>query len=225
MTSLHADIVQTASGFKLDPLCMFVCFSGSVQSPVVIPEHFPLQISVHIPDEYLGQISPSLEYSNPQALQQLGHHLSHDVNLQHTLNPVSFLLWAVFIITHTFFPHPQIFNPSDSFSWHILAHQIQLHLIQETWEEHAAECFIVHEFFWMAFVTAFPSFPYGDWPNWDTRISMEGDFISYWISDISTHDHVTQEPLRTLQVFIWEELKGLTAHVCPAPNCCFCHAL
>jgi hypothetical protein len=33
------------------------------------------------------------------------------------------------------------------------------------------------EVFWAAFIAAFPSFPLGEWPLWDSRIPMAGPFI------------------------------------------------
>jgi hypothetical protein len=107
------------------------------------------------------------------------------------------------------------FDPFDGHSWQLLANQIQLCLMQETQEQHP-EYLWVREFFWMAFVAAFPKFPYGDWPNWNLRISMEGNFISYWIADMNVHE-ITPESTRATREFIWEELKGLAACLLPFP--------
>ncbi|KAF9237456.1 hypothetical protein BU15DRAFT_76001 [Melanogaster broomeanus] len=199
-TTVCVDTVPAAGGFELDPLCFTIRFTGNAQS-LAIPEHLPIQISVHVPDKFLGQISPMIsEYSNPRA--------------QHTLSRPRFLNPEFF----PFFPLPSTFDLLDSVSWQMLVHQIQFHLVQPednlTWEEHVTECLLVREFFWMAFVAAFPSFPYGNWPNWNPRISMDGDFISYWISDTDV-DSVKPESVGTIREFIWEELKVLVAHVLP----------
>ncbi|KAI6148019.1 hypothetical protein BKA82DRAFT_16995 [Pisolithus tinctorius] len=178
-TTICVNTVPTAGGFELDPLCFTIHFTGSAQS-LAVPEHLHIQISIHVPDEFLGQISPMIsEYSNPQA--------------QPTPS------------------HPQYVNLT-------LVHQIQFHLIQPkddlTWEEHVMECLLVQEFFWMAFVAAFPSFPYRNWPNWNPRISMDGNFILYWISDTDVGS-VKPESVGKIQEFIWEELKVLMVNVLP----------
>ncbi|KIO21110.1 hypothetical protein M407DRAFT_10561 [Tulasnella calospora MUT 4182] len=38
------------------------------------------------------------------------------------------------------------------------------------------------ELFWMAFVAVHPCFPGGEWPDWDSRVPMEGDFIDEWMT-------------------------------------------
>ncbi|KAG2115416.1 hypothetical protein BD769DRAFT_1363554 [Suillus cothurnatus] len=35
--------------------------------------------------------------------------------------------------------------------------------------------------FWLVFVTVYPSFPNGQWPMWDPRIPLEGEFIKQWL--------------------------------------------
>ncbi|KIK75064.1 hypothetical protein PAXRUDRAFT_173910, partial [Paxillus rubicundulus Ve08.2h10] len=168
----------TLDGFSLDPLYLAVQFTGSTRS-VVTPNHIPIQVSIHIPDELMGQISPTLECSNTQIRRE--HHA-----------------------------HPHA-------SWVLLADQIQFHLVQETQVEHPVdECLWVRKFFWMAYVAAFPTFPQGDWLNWNPRISMEGDFISYWMAEFEAGE-TRPDSVRMVWEFIWEELRDLAAHLLPIP--------
>lgn len=37
------------------------------------------------------------------------------------------------------------------------------------------------EAFWMAFIAAYPDFPRGDWPSWNTQIAIEGPFMERWM--------------------------------------------
>ncbi|KIK80277.1 hypothetical protein PAXRUDRAFT_159096 [Paxillus rubicundulus Ve08.2h10] len=212
-TTVHVNTVPTTGGFKLDSLCVSIHLTGSPQS-LVIPECIPIRISADIPHEFLGQISPMvLEYTNPQNGQQTPSRPLY-MNPRTTYHPHT-LFYRTFF---PFFPLPPTFNLSDRLSWQALIHQIQLHLIQLednlTSEEHITKCLIVCEFFWMAFVAAFPSFPYGDWPDWNPRITMDGDFISYWISDTDVGS-VKPESVGMIWEFIWEELKALAIHVLP----------
>ncbi|KAK1228780.1 protein kinase, partial [Marasmius sp. AFHP31] len=37
------------------------------------------------------------------------------------------------------------------------------------------------EAYWMSFAAAFPHFPGGDWPNWNSAIELDGPFIMEWM--------------------------------------------
>ncbi|KIK78696.1 hypothetical protein PAXRUDRAFT_152870 [Paxillus rubicundulus Ve08.2h10] len=192
-TTVHVNTVPTTGGFKLDSLCVSIHFTGSAQS-LAIPEHIikwttnTVTSTIYEPSEFFHSKLPII--------------------LTHCFTGLFF----------PFFPLPPTFDPLDRLSWQALVHQIQLHLIQLkynlTWEEHITECLIVREFFWMAFIAAFPSFPYGDWPDWNPRITMDGDFISYWISDTDAGS-VKPESVGMIWEFVWKELKALTIHVLP----------
>ncbi|KIJ68890.1 hypothetical protein HYDPIDRAFT_122721 [Hydnomerulius pinastri MD-312] len=197
-TTLLVDTVQSPDGFTIDPLSLSIQFTGSALSLTAVPEYVPVRISVHIPDEFVGQILPILECNNSRTGQRYCGRRSQ------CLSPDLF----------PFFPLSPTFNLTDGDSWLSLANQIQFHLVQDTQEEHVDEWLLAREFFWMAFVAAFPRFPHGDWPNWDSRISMEGDFISYWMSDIGV-DETRLESVSLIREFIWEELEGLAAHSLP----------
>ena len=73
---------------------------------------------------------------------------------------------------------------------------------------------LAREFFWMAFVATFPVFPFGDWPVWDSRINMSGDFISYWITDCVTVE-TTPESMTKTREFIWDEFQTLATYLLP----------
>jgi len=64
----------------------------------------------------------------------------------------------------------------------------------------------------MAFIAAFPDFPCEDWPLWDPRISMEGEFISYWMSNIDVgRSH------RVARQMIWSSFENLAVALFPLP--------
>jgi hypothetical protein len=44
------------------------------------------------------------------------------------------------------------------------------------------------EAFWIAFTAAYPAFPHGEWPRWDTQIRMEGQYIKSWLESLSDDD-------------------------------------
>jgi len=67
---------------------------------------------------------------------------------------------------------------------------------------------LVREFFWMSFVAAFPLFPFGNWPNWDPRISLQGSFISYWMEDLDLPDAIMHQGnfSQAVRQYMWREL-------------------
>jgi hypothetical protein len=105
-----------------------------------------------------------------------------------------------------FFPLSPQFDPQDGAAWQSLAREIESYILQ-LWDLDEAPqgtVALMREFFWMAFIASFPSFPFGEWPCWDARISMEGTFVSYWIDD-SNLDELQRNDVTTRQ-FIWDEL-------------------
>ena len=82
-----------------------------------------------------------------------------------------------------FFPLPAHFDALDGESWQILFQDIQTYLVQNPDVELRRQV-LIQEFFWMAFVAAFPTFPFGDWPDWDYRIPVKGNFIMYWFNHL-----------------------------------------
>ncbi|KAH8991021.1 hypothetical protein EDB92DRAFT_1781735, partial [Lactarius akahatsu] len=65
--------------------------------------------------------------------------------------------------------------------------------------------------FWMAYLAAYPYFPLGEWPHWDTRIPMAGPFIE---SQLLARDfeeftrkagESTSEDLMKQRDELWEE--------------------
>jgi len=65
----------------------------------------------------------------------------------------------------------------------------------------------------MAFVAAFPSFPIRDWPNWDPRIPMAGNFISDWLQDLDLSVSVQRDEFaRCTRRIVWNELTVAITH-------------
>ncbi|KAF8272788.1 hypothetical protein EI94DRAFT_1437215, partial [Lactarius quietus] len=61
--------------------------------------------------------------------------------------------------------------------WVTLASQIQNWLTFYIQDQHLLHWKWGAEVFWIAFITAFPSFPLGDWPLWDVQIPLASAFI------------------------------------------------
>ena len=102
-----------------------------------------------------------------------------------------------------FLPLPSNFESTDVSHWQRLTKTIERCLVASTtFENRYPEAYrVMRDLFWMAFVAAFPTFPEGDWPLWDARISMEGGFISNWVCK----EEVTRMPF--VQQAIWDKFK------------------
>ena len=75
------------------------------------------------------------------------------------------------------------------------------------------------EFFWMAYMAVCPTFPFGDWPNWDPRIPLEGNFVSCWMAQLDLpyaivrYEHLSVDAHQ----LIWEKFTGLVHCSFPPP--------
>lgn len=106
-----------------------------------------------------------------------------------------------------FLPLPSTFNYFNRTDWQIVSQKIQEWLTSEvdtksslwTWGRDA---------FWLTFVAAYPSFPTGQWPMWDPRIPLEGEFIEQWLKrsgdDSAGEDSAIDEGLVSVSD-IWED--------------------
>ncbi|KAG2097247.1 uncharacterized protein F5147DRAFT_549150, partial [Suillus discolor] len=81
-----------------------------------------------------------------------------------------------------FFPLAPSFNHLNGRTWAVLADTIQDWLVNNISLTRSDVWLWGREFFWMAFVAAFPGFLHREWPLWDPKIGMEGEFITYWMS-------------------------------------------
>ena len=135
--------------------------------------------------------------------------------------------WTLYILRHwfthrrslfqavfPFLPLPSNFEPSDISHWQQLTKVIKTCLVASTGlENKCLEAYrVMHDLFWVAFVTSFPTFLAGDWPVWDARIPMQGGFISSWV-------HREDEVAGTLfvQQAIWRQFKTIVEHILSIP--------
>ncbi|KAG2126138.1 hypothetical protein BD769DRAFT_1321691, partial [Suillus cothurnatus] len=163
--------VQHTQDASIQPLCIGVCFSGT------LPRHLvhgvvPIQISVSIAEEYSSFTTPVIESLALNGYPISEGSISENVCAQPSLHVD---------IPITFLPLPSNFNPTDSCHWSRLLGQIQRWLVNIpsdsqhwSWGRDA---------FWFAFVAAYPDFPSGNWLTWDARIPLQGRFIEQWLED------------------------------------------
>ena len=66
--------------------------------------------------------------------------------------------------------------------------------------------------FWLAYVTAYPKFPAGNWPIWDSRILPQGTFIEGWMdgtlvqSVIDMTDNLENKNVhKQVHLWVWDE--------------------
>ncbi|KAH0834790.1 hypothetical protein J3R83DRAFT_10391 [Lanmaoa asiatica] len=176
---INVRTIHQPHGFTLDTLDFSVCFRGNL--PVEdAPDYIPMEISIRIADDGTGFL-PVVNVA------------SHKPARSDILNPAMF----------PFLPLPADFEPDNASHWQRLSKVIESCLVAGTsLESRYPEAYsVMRDLFWMAFVASFPTFPGGNWPLWDTRISMEGGFISSWVR----RDEV--EGILVVQEAIWGQFK------------------
>ncbi|KAG2363768.1 hypothetical protein BDR07DRAFT_1483264 [Suillus spraguei] len=196
--NLRVNMVYDENGLSLASLCLSIRFVRNIQSQLQNPPTFiPLKVSIHIPEAYANQISLIVEC------------ISLHVALigRPSLNSLpegSF----------PFLPLASSFNYLNGWTCAVLADTIQDWLGNNI----SFTCLDVwlwgHEFFWMAFVAAFPGFPRQEWPLWDPKIGMEGEFITYWMSDFGSSSERLPDDVRT---GVWRKFHDLTTILYPLP--------
>ena len=109
-----------------------------------------------------------------------------------------------------FLPLPAHFDPLDGKAWQTLLQDIESHLVQIL-DAPGMRRTLMREFFWMAYMAACPTFPFGDWPIWDPRIPLQGNFASYWLAQLDLpYAIVRQEDLSAeARQHVWEQLIAL----------------
>ncbi|KIK73489.1 hypothetical protein PAXRUDRAFT_178306 [Paxillus rubicundulus Ve08.2h10] len=170
--AINVNTVKSHHGFLLEPL--FFCLRLDCETvSQELPEQIPIEIMAKIPDNLSGQLIPTSESRNPHMGTMQIWELHHS-----SLEPGDMF---------PFFPLPPRFSFLNGHAWASLVNKIQTCLVMdinmdETWPE----CYtVLRDIFWMAFVATYPSFPHGEWPKWNLMISMERDFMSYWMNNIN----------------------------------------
>ncbi|KAH7903805.1 hypothetical protein BJ138DRAFT_77005, partial [Hygrophoropsis aurantiaca] len=108
------------------------------------------------------------------------------------------------------------FRPLFSASWAVLAEEIQLWLTDGAIDSHSEDWLWGREFFWMAYIAAYPEFPRGSWPLWSSKIAMEGDFLSHWM-ELSGGSLPQEGSVISIRETIWDEFRQLAAFLSHRP--------
>ncbi|KAG1855231.1 hypothetical protein F4604DRAFT_2042428 [Suillus subluteus] len=175
---------EDMNNVSLQPMFVTIFFPGSFPRQAIQGD-IPIRISVSIAEEYGSFTTPIIEVA-PMDSRYRGSsiHCSDDVStakivlkyLHAELEKFSQDMFYDDEVSIPFLPLPPTFNHFNRSDWQIVSQKIQEWLTSEvdtksslwTWGRDA---------FWLAFVAAYPSFPTGQWPMWDPRIPLEGEFI------------------------------------------------
>ncbi|KAG1847459.1 hypothetical protein C8R48DRAFT_615486 [Suillus tomentosus] len=184
--TVYPDIqYQDVGTGPLRSVLLTICFSGRLPRQV-IERNIPVQITVSIADEYGTFASPVVEAVSMDLCSSTGDLTPSDdasvCSHGHDDFPV--------LPNDTLIPFLplQHFDYADQAKWASLMKDIEAWLVDQvncqtqlwTWGR---------DVFWLAFIAAYPSFPGGLWPKWDSRIPLEGTFIEQWLEqsgDVAT---------------------------------------
>ncbi|KAG8923116.1 hypothetical protein FRC02_011340 [Tulasnella sp. 418] len=159
----------TSNRYDLGPISLVVSFTGSLPARLSA-QHVPLTISVSIPEDVAGDLTPVIQ-------------------LMPTLPPKDLLLtntpYYLSEPQHSvpFLPLSKGFDPSNHACWSKLAGGIQDWLVNDVCDRESQQWTWGVEAFWISFIAAHPAFPVGSWPTWDCRIPLRGQFIESWLSE------------------------------------------
>ncbi|KAG1719838.1 hypothetical protein EDB19DRAFT_1898628 [Suillus lakei] len=164
-------LYEDTNNASLQPMFVTICFPGSFPRQVIQGD-VPIRISVSIAEEYGSFTTPVVEVASLDLRRPGGSiHCSDDFSED---------MFCDDDIAIPFLPLPPTFNYFNRTDWQMVSQRIQEWLTTEvdtrssvwTWGRDA---------FWLAFVAAYPSFPSSQWPMWDPRIPLEGEFIEQWL--------------------------------------------
>ncbi|KAH7903915.1 hypothetical protein BJ138DRAFT_1119926 [Hygrophoropsis aurantiaca] len=194
-TTILADTVWQSNGTGMKSLNLAIHFHGHTLSHIS-PPRIPLEISIRIPKEFAVHVSPVLE-----GAPELGSPVQISRNVDIAAYP-----------DFPFFPLPSTFDHRTTNSWAMLANEIQSWMIGSVFDTQSNDWLWGREFFWMAYIGAHPQFPFGEWPPWNPKISMEGVFVSCW-TKASGGNLPRPGSTSLIRQNIWREFQQLIAAV------------
>ncbi|KAG2143511.1 uncharacterized protein EDB93DRAFT_1061538, partial [Suillus bovinus] len=157
-----------------------ICFSGKLPTQV-IERNAPVQISISFGEEYASFTSPVVEAVSMDLCSSSGESMHPDGAVSPYISRFFSKLTQYNDIQIPFLPL-QHFDNSDWNTWATLSKNIESWLVDVgsetqlwTWGR---------DTFWLAFIAAYPLFPRGSWPKWDSCIPLEGPFIKRWLEQL-----------------------------------------
>ena len=108
-----------------------------------------------------------------------------------------------------FFPLKRCFDYQNEQHWRCLLDDIQCTLLRFGKNVDGDHFNLTLDFFWMAFVATYPSFPGGEWATWDAQINMDGTFITTWLGDAGLQQLRKSQAPDAVRQFIFDELKEI----------------
>ncbi|KAG1728356.1 hypothetical protein EDD22DRAFT_946950 [Suillus occidentalis] len=201
--TVHPDIeFQGINQGPLQSVLLTICFSGKLPTQV-IERNSPVHISISFGEEYASFTSPVVEAVSMDLCSSSGESMHPDgaslCSQGDTNSPAHQDVSDDIQIPFLPLRH---FDNSDWNTWATLSKNIESWLVDVgsetqlwTWGRDA---------FWLAFIAAYPLFPRGSWPKWDSRIPLEGPFIERWLEQSGDHTVIAQEQ-DSIRVDIWDE--------------------
>ncbi|THH19878.1 hypothetical protein EW146_g1396 [Bondarzewia mesenterica] len=177
---LHGQDVSAGAG----PIQLSISFQGSAPRGLSDID-IPFELCFKVPQEFSSLrplIQATARHAQPMRRREsIGGRVQDDLHIdrrpqQPRRTSISFL------------PLPSTFDVSSARAWASLASQIQDWLITSVGNHLSPYWSWGVEAFWVAFVAAYPSFPLGDWPRWDTRIPLRGAFIETRVTGVASLD-------------------------------------
>ncbi|KAM6491611.1 hypothetical protein JOM56_013003 [Amanita muscaria] len=160
---------------------------------VQLPENIPLKITVSLPEEICTYVRPII-CIEPTKMS--------DVESSHSLDDP--------LMDISFLPLPRNFDYAQSECWKPVVNKISHWLTSIVVDQSTPEWLWGREAFWMAYFAAYPTFPGGQWPNWNADIALDGPFAQSWLDGhFQTHD------LEAFYLDVWQQFQQHVSLFCP----------
>ncbi|KAH8978819.1 hypothetical protein EDB86DRAFT_2990605 [Lactarius hatsudake] len=182
-------------------------FDGNIPHHLINSE-VPIEMSIHLLPEF-SSLRPIIQTTCPRPEQVR-------VRQEYEVQPAN-------VIPIPFLPLTSTFNKVSPEAWASLASQIEQWLIHCIQDQHTSHWKWGVEVFWAAFLAAYPCFPLGEWPRWDTRIPLAGPFIESQLLANDFEEYTrkvgesTNEDLIKRREELWEEFCTVVKVLYPYP--------
>ncbi|KAG8212836.1 hypothetical protein J3R82DRAFT_11137 [Butyriboletus roseoflavus] len=185
--TIYPEIEWEAHGAVLKPILLSVCFPGALP-PHLVRKDVPIQVTVSLPKELTSFTAPVIDSVSCNCLlggsdscsfsPSDGDYEREILVPSPTNDNVDRFCDPPYEQPITFLPLPVTFDYQSSCNWEMLCKDIEAWLVTipystplRSWGRDA---------FWLAFIAAYPEFPHGKWPRWNSNIPLEGSFIEEW---------------------------------------------
>ncbi|KAJ8086263.1 hypothetical protein PM082_005086 [Marasmius tenuissimus] len=210
--------LSSERSFKGDTSPLLCCFPGIFITlkgklpPELLDTQVPLQVSISLPEPYRSFLQPVVnQLSTPLTPRDFMQTEKQEADEKEDKGD-----YDVPEDNSSCYPKapdppclalPPTFNRHMSDSWITMYKSIGTWMQQFKMRQDMSDDWDWgREAYWMSFAAAFPHFPGGNWPNWDSTIELDGPFILEWLGrdrGMENGEEAREDIWRRFSLHIW----------------------